>query len=367
MSWILVLWMSSSTFVSVIQARNIFNQTAGYQVAVNFDTWSNFGPQGGCVPCPYTCIRPTEGPNGVSLNFTNSTQIASLPAAYSQVKQNGCCYAAKSKTTQEPSCSQEANPPEAEDCGFLYGPTLEWKITSNNPPKKRVSAIMFASIDCLSFWAVGESFVKQDPKGVSGLIDGKEMINGGCYGNPQGVPIVMAGCLTSELKFDKDKAFTWEMLAEKCQGLSGQCSRTNGVWGRNLKCCTDLGAIKGSDWDLFYKEYTKEVNTGTILSGPAIFGVVIGGVALMMLLVHYGAKLRERAHKTTLLRQQESSEEYDELLTPYNSGEGAENGTAAQRQQRTGVEDDLSVEVSLHEGDDIFKPRSDEVLYEGNL
>ena len=348
---------------NLVAGRNVFNQTAGYEVQVNFETWSNFGEFGGCVSCPYTCVKPLEGPNGVALNYSNATAMAAIPAAFLTTQQNGCCFAAASKTTQAPDCNTPANPVDAEDCGYTYGPTLEWDITTTFPQEDPTSAMLFASIDCESFWAIGMEYVKHDLDQDAGEITGKKQINGGCYGDPAGQPIVMAGCLSTTLKFDKSKTYTWEMLAEKCLGLSGQCSRTNGLWGRNLKCCTDAFAIQGSAWDLTYPLYHEEASTGTVLSGAAIFGIVFGGVAILMCMVHYGAKIKERARQTALMREQEATDDYDEIITPLTTNADLTKINIAPL--RVPAAGDLG--VSLVEGDDIYRPPENEVLYEGDM
>ena len=185
---------------SIVQAREIFNQTAGFGIEVSFETWSNFGEDGGCVSCPFTCVKPQEGPGGVAINFSDPAMMANLPSAFTTTQMNGCCFAPKSKTTQLPGCDQPANPVEAEDCGFTYGPSLEWTISSNTSPEDPMRAILFGSIDCTNFWAVGQTFVKQDRGDASNFITGSKAINGGCYGNPAGEAIVLAGCLTTTLK-----------------------------------------------------------------------------------------------------------------------------------------------------------------------
>lgn len=86
-------------------------------IEINTDDWSNYDSNGGCVTCPYTCIAPTESYDGTTINSSNTTQTASLPSIYTQVKSNGCCYA--SSATTQPSCSSEASPSTAENCGFL--------------------------------------------------------------------------------------------------------------------------------------------------------------------------------------------------------------------------------------------------------
>lgn len=344
---------------TVVYARNVFNQTAGYGIEVDFDTWSNFGQNGGCVTCPYTCAKGSEGPAGTALNYSNATSLLSVPAAYTNVQMNGCCFAPKSKSKQAPDCNQPADPKTAEDCGFLSGPTLAWNIQSAIPPEDPIRAVLFASIDCTNFWAIGQTFVKQDRDASQGKIQGKRAIQQGCYGDPQGSAIVLAGCLTSSLKYDKGKGYTWEMLAQKCLGLAGQCSRTNGLWGRNLKCCTDKFKIEGSKWDLTFADYHKDLNTGTILSGGAVFGIVFGGVALLMCLVHYGAKIRERARQTALIREQEATDDYEEIITPLRADE--------QPDALKSLPHPNALDVSLHEGDEIYKKQDDELLYEGDM
>lgn len=343
----------------VVDARNIFNQTAGYGIEVNFETWSNFGRNGGCVTCPYTCAKGTQGPSG-KLNLTDSDSLLSVPAAYTNIQMNGCCFAPKSKSKQAPDCNQPAQPKEAEDCGFLSGPSLEWNIQSAIPPQDPIRAILFASIDCTNFWAIGQTFVKQDRTSSESKIQGKKIIQKGCYGDPEGSAVVLAGCLTSALQYDKGKGYSWEMLAQKCRGLAGQCSRTNGLWGRNLKCCVDKFKIEGSKWDLTYVDYHKDLKTGTILSGGAVFGIVFGGVALLMCLVHNGAKIRERAKQTALIREQEATEDYEEIITPLKAGE-------QQPGRLENIPHPDALEVALHEGDDIYKKKDDELLYEGDM
>jgi hypothetical protein len=177
-----------------------FNQTAGYQIEVSLQDWSNFDPEnGGCVTCPYTCVKRTTGPTGTSLNLSNATLMASLPAIYTQNVMNGCCYAPPSKSKVMPDCSKEANPKETEACGFLYGPTLSWRIAdASKAPEKPFRAILFATIDCENFWAVGQNPIKYTSNTKN--VKGSKQINGGCYGAAAGGPIVLAGCLTSKLK-----------------------------------------------------------------------------------------------------------------------------------------------------------------------
>lgn len=342
-----------------VQGRNVFNQTAGFGISVEFSSWSNFGSNGGCVTCPYTCVKGTEGPSGSELNYTNATSLLSIPAAYTNVQMNGCCFAAKGKTKQAPDCNNDANPASAEDCGFLSGPSLSWDIQSTNPPEDPMRAVLFASIDCENFWAVGQTYIKQERDSAAGRIQGKKVIQQGCYGDPAGSAIVLAGCITSSLKYDKGKGYTWDMLAQKCMGLAGQCSRTNGLWGRNLKCCNDLVKIEGSKWDLTFEEYHKPLKAASVLSGAGVFFVVFGGVALLMCLVHYGAKLRERARQTALIREQEATDDYEEIVTPLKSD--------AQPAPLRHLPHPGNVDLSLHEGDEIFNQHNPELLYEGDM
>ncbi|KAH9092064.1 hypothetical protein Ae201684P_011601 [Aphanomyces euteiches] len=323
----------------------------------------NFSPiNGGCVTCPYTCVRPSTGPDGLALNFSNASAMQNLPAVYSQVKSNGCCYA---KGKVMPSCSATASPPESEDCGFLYGPTLKWNITdTQNPPatKSPVRAILMASTDCKNFWAVQQTYVKEEGKTPGLKITGSKQINGGCYGSSTGAAIILAGCLTADLKFDKSSSYSWDKLATKCRGLAGVCTRTNALWGRNLECCTDAVSIDASKWDIEnYKLYNQVSKTGIELSGPAITGIVFGGVALMMALVHFGAKVHRRAQQTALMREQEANDDYEEVMTPLTAAEKTHGMSMA---RSIGPN---HVEHSLHEGDQIYKKKDDEVLFEGDL
>ncbi|KAF1319075.1 hypothetical protein FI667_g13337, partial [Globisporangium splendens] len=338
-----------------------FNQTANYVIEVSTTDWSNFDAEnGGCVTCPYTCVKRTTGPTGTSLNLSNATLMASLPAIYSSTVMNGCCYAATSASTVMPDCSKEANPSTAEPCGFLYGPTLKWRIgAALTPPDKAVKAILFASIDCENFWAVASTPIKYTSNTKS--ITGSKQINGGCYGTQAGHAMVLAGCLTSELKFDKSKTYSWDQLATKCQGLSGKCAITNGIWGEQLDCCTSQTGLT-ADWDKSYKLYTASAKTTLTLSGPAICAIVFGGVALMLCLVHYGAKVRERARQTALMREQEATDDYEEIMTPLTGAAGDKRPVGAARPMGPS-----SLEVSLHEGDKIFRKPADELLYEGDM
>lgn len=122
------------------EARFKWNQTAQYVVEVSTTDWSNYDVDGGgCVTCPYTCVKRATGPTGTSLNLSNATLMASLPAIYSSTVSNGCCYASKTKATVMPDCNTEASPSTAEACGFLYGPTLKWRISEAlTPPDKAV-------------------------------------------------------------------------------------------------------------------------------------------------------------------------------------------------------------------------------------
>ncbi|TYZ58637.1 hypothetical protein PybrP1_009224 [[Pythium] brassicae (nom. inval.)] len=352
------------TLVGIAQAkpRVVFNQTAQYTVEVSTQDWSNYDPVGGgCVTCPYTCIKRATGPTGTSLNLSNATLMASLPAIYSSTVSNGCCFAPKTKSTVMPNCNTEANPPTAEACGFLYGPTLKWRISEAlTPPKKPFKAILFASIDCENFWAVASHPIKYTAN--SKAVSGSKMMNGGCYGDATGNPMVLAGCLTQELKFDKAKTYSWDQLAVKCQGLAGQCVITNGIWGEHLKCCTKRNGLS-SEWDKRYKLYLEPAKTKITLSGPAITGIVFGGVALMLCLVHYGAKVRERARQTALMREQEATDDYEEIMTPL-TGAGGDKRPLASNARSLGPS---SLEVSLHEGDQIFRKKGDELLYEGDM
>jgi hypothetical protein len=342
-------------------ARVKFNQTAAYVIEVSTTDWSNYDADGGgCVTCPYTCIKRATGPTGTSLNLSNATLMASLPAIYSSTVSNGCCYADKTKSTVSPNCNAEANPTTAEACGFLYGPTLKWRIDGAlTPPEKAVKAILLASIDCKNFWAVASTPIKYTANTKS--VTGSKMMNGGCYGDQAGHAMVLAGCLTQELKFDKTKTYTWDQLATKCMGLAGKCVITNAIWGEHLDCCTKTNGLS-SDWDTKYKLYTAPAATTITLSGPAITGIVFGGVALMLCLVHYGAKVRERARQTALMREQEATDDYEEIMTPL-TGAGDKRPVAAGARSMG----PSSLEVSLHEGDKIFRKPADEVLYEGDM
>ena len=126
------------TTTSTTQGANNFNQTAGFAINVDFKSWSNFGPQGGCVTCPFTCTAPTEGPNGQLLNRSDPTTMLNVPEAYKRDTQNGCCFANPMTSITPPSCASAADPADAEDCGYTYGPSLTWRITSTNPPEKPV-------------------------------------------------------------------------------------------------------------------------------------------------------------------------------------------------------------------------------------
>lgn len=342
-----------------VRAQRIFNQSAEYSIEVSLTDWSNFDAEnGGCVTCPYTCVKRTTGPTGTSLNLSNATLMANLPAIYSQNVMNGCCYAPKSKSTIMPDCNQEAEPKSAEACGFLFGPTLKWRINeATRVPQAPVRAILFASIDCENFWAVGMQAIKYTTNTKS--VSGSKQINGGCYGDADGGPMVLAGCLTSKLKFDKSKTYGWDQLASKCEGLSGKCAITNGIWGEQLKCCT-MRTTLTSDWNLKYSTYTAKSKTTVQLSGPAIVGIVFGGVALMMCMVHYGARTRERARQTAFLREQEATDDYEEIMTPLVGGEKK----PMPLQRPVGAE---ALEVSLHEGDKIFRKPEAELLYEGDM
>lgn len=337
-----------------------FNQSSMFKIEVLTENWSNYDEEnGGCVTCPYTCVKPQTGPTGTSLNLTDPSELGQIPPAYFQQRRNGCCYAPKTESTVMPDCSNEANPPKAEPCGFLFGPTLKWYISDAfRAPEKPYRAILFASIDCENFWAVGQTPVKYTDKG-SKVVDQKKQINGGCYGDPTGKPMILAGCLTAELKFDKSKTYPWDQLAAKCSGLSGKCVITNGIWGEHLECCTKRTGLL-SDWDLSFKEYHQKPKVAVHLSGPAITGIVFGGVGLLMCLVHYGAKVRERARQTALMREQEATDDYEEIMTPLTAGERK----PAPLQRPIGPS---SVEVSLHEGDKIYRKPEEELLYEGDM
>jgi hypothetical protein len=353
-------WSLAAAAMPSAAASSKFNQSAGYTIEVVTTDWSNYDSEGGCQTCPYTCIAPTTSYDGSTINSSNTTQTASLPSIYTTVASNGCCYADSSASSQQPSCSQEASPSSAEDCGFLYGPTLKYRINNAlKPLTSSMTAILFASQDCKSFWAVGKTPIRYTSNTKS--ISGSKMIQDGCYGDPDGVPIVLAGCLTSMLTYSKSKSYTWDNLAEKCEGLSGICAVTNGIWEEHLKCCTSRTGLT-SDWDTTYTLYTKTSSSATKLSGPAVTGIVFGGVALILLLIHYGAKVRERARQTALMREQEASDDYEEIMTPLTAAAGAKAPVALQRPIGP-----ASLEVSLHEGDQIFKKKNDELLYEGDM
>lgn len=358
----LALALCVLTLASRAAAHMLFNQSARYVIDVVTTDWSNYDEEnGGCVTCPYTCVKRSTGPTGTSLNLSNATLMGALPAIYSQPVMNGCCYASKGKSAIMPDCNKEASPASAEACGFLYGPTLKWRIDNAlTPESDPVTAILFASIDCNSFWAVGKQAIKYTSNTKS--VTGKKQINGGCYGDPKGVPMVLAGCLTSKLKYDKSRTYSWDQLGGKCQGLSGVCAITNGVWGEHLKCCTKRTGLT-STWNLQYKKYTQESVAGVRLSGPAIVGIVFGGVCLLLLLVHFGGKARQRAIQTALMREQEGMDDYEEVMTPLVNGPGGDRKPAP-LQRPIGP---ASLEVSLHEGDQIFRKQEAEVLYEGDM
>ncbi|DAZ92499.1 TPA: hypothetical protein N0F65_012729 [Lagenidium giganteum] len=340
-----------------------WNQSSRFSIEVSTKDWSNYDPEnGGCVTCPYTCVKPKTGPTGTSLNLSNASLMADLPTVYTQPIMNGCCYADKGKSKVMPDCSNKANPPSAEPCGFLYGPTLEWRIDDAQEVfDKPYRAILFASVDCTNFWAVAQTAIKYTSPDYASVKGSKQM-NGGCYGEPTGVPMVLAGCITSELKFDKSKNYPWDKLALKCSGLSGKCVITNGIWGEHLKCCTKDSGLT-ADWDISYKKYTAKPKTSVHLSGPAITLIVFGGVGLIMCLVHFGGKVRERAKQTALMREQEATDDYEEIMTPLTGAAGGEKKPVP-LQRPIGPS---SVEVSLHEGDMIFTKPKDEVLYEGDM
>lgn len=199
-------------------------------------------------------------------------------------------------------------------------------------------------------------------------ISGSKQINGGCYGSAAGAAMVLAGCLTYELKFDKSKTYTWDQLASKCAGLDGKCVVTNGLWHEHLKCCTKRSGLT-PDWDKHAALYTALPKTRLALPGVAIMGTVFGGVALLVCLVHTGAKVRVRAQQTALMREHEATDDYDEVMTPLTTGAAAGAGKAREVSGPRGarVMGPASLEVSLHEGDEIFRKRHDEVLYEGDM
>lgn len=144
-------------------------------------------------------------------------------------------------------------------------------------------------------------------------------------------------------------------------GLSGKCVITNGIWGEHLKCCTKREGLS-SDWDRQYKKYSQPLTKGVHLTGPAVMLIVFGGVGMMMCLVHYGSKARERAKQTALMREQEATDDYEEIMTPLVGAAGERKPAPLQRPIGPS-----SVEVSLHEGDQIFRKKEDEVLYEGDM
>ncbi|RLN47212.1 hypothetical protein BBJ29_004686 [Phytophthora kernoviae] len=314
--------------VLTAEGKNYFNQSAGYVIEINTDDWSNYESNGGCVTCPYTCIAPTTSFDGTTINASNTTQTSSLPSIYTAVASNGCCYS--SSSTTQPSCSTEASPATAENCGFLYGPTLEWRINNAlKPLSDSMTAILFASTDCESFWAVGKQAIRYTSS-------------------------------TKSIKaYSKTKTYTWKNLAEKCEGLAGRCVITNAVWEEHLECCTSRTGL-GSDWDTTFKTYTKAAVKSVSLGGAAITGIVIGGVALLLCLIHFGAKVRERARQTALMREQEATDDYEEIMTPLTAGE--KQPVALQRPIGP-----ASLEVSLHEGDQIFRKKDDELLFEGDM
>uniref|UniRef100_M4C6L9 Uncharacterized protein n=1 Tax=Hyaloperonospora arabidopsidis (strain Emoy2) TaxID=559515 RepID=M4C6L9_HYAAE len=356
----LALLLPFALFITSTFGKNHFNQSAGYVIEISTNGWSNYAANGGCVTCPYTCISPTESYDGTSINGSNATQISSLPSIYTAVRSNGCCYAADATT--QPSCATEASPASAENCGFLFGPTLEWRINNAlRPLTDSLTAILFASTDCENFWAVGKQSIRYTSNTKS--IKGSKAIQNGCYGDPKGTPMVLSGCLTSSLEYSKTKTYTWKNLAEKCEGLAGRCVVTNAVWEEHLECCTSRTGM-ASDWDTTFKTYTKTPTKATKLGGAAITAIVIGGVGLLIGLIHFGAKVRDRARQTALMREQEATDDYEEIMTPLTAAGAEKQPVALQRPIGP-----ASVEVSLHEGDQIYhhKNADDEVLFEGDM
>ena len=57
------------------------------------------------------------------------------------------------------------------------------------------------------------------------------------------------------------------------------------------------------------------------MSSPVIMAIVFGGVALLMCLIHYGAKVCERAKQAALMREQEAANDYEEIMTPLTGGD----------------------------------------------
>lgn len=346
-----------STTMGGVDASTKFNQTSGYSVSVSFKGWTNYATvNGGCVTCPYTCV--TEDSSDVS-SYYNSSEYSMdsdyTVEEYDSEISNGCCYAEDSTTT--PSCSEKATPSTAESCGFLFGPSLKWKITADDQPEDALKAILYASTDCLTFWVIGYKSITATSSVTT--VSGSKQINQGCYGDQGGEPIVLAGCITSESMYDSDSTYKWSELAEKCQGLSGKCAVTNANWQQNLECCTSTSEI-GAAWDTSYSEYTSSTSSSYSLSGIAITGIVVGGVMLLLLLVHMGHKISERAHQTALMREQEATDDYEEIMTPLT---GATNQAAPLTRQMG----PSSVDVSLNEGDRIFRQRQEEVIFEGDL
>jgi len=348
---------------SVSDARKVWNQTEGFNITVDLGTWSNFGENGGCVTCRYACVKGSLGPGGMPLNYSNSSMMNMVPPGYTQMEQNGCCNAPGAE--EPPNCDADAKPKaNSEDCGFLQGPTLIWNISSSKKQslKKSTSAALFSSVDCKNFWlTTGETEVTQGKKQRSeDVISGSKVMNKGCYGDPKGVPMVLAGCLTSELDLDgtSSKSYKWNVLAKKCRALSGVCTRTNGAWGRNLQCCSDAYAIGGqSTWNQSWEYYMKEGKGHGSLSGIAIVGIIFAGVIILMLCVHMGAKCHERKRETEMKREMAAQEDYDDIIQPLTA-----QSTVGGRRARP-----AQMEVSLAEGDNIFRRAEPEVLYEGNM
>lgn len=141
----LTLWHLDRSSGKIVR----WNQTSNYMISVETKGWSNYFTEGGgCVTCPYTCIKPQIAPNGGRINATNTTMMDSLPSIYTQTKANGCCYASPSESKVMPDCAKEANPPEAEACGFLSGPTLKWRIGDAARPANK-SVVRTSNVHCI--------------------------------------------------------------------------------------------------------------------------------------------------------------------------------------------------------------------------
>ncbi|KAH7489077.1 uncharacterized protein KRP23_3015 [Phytophthora ramorum] len=275
---------------------------------------------GGARHVSYTCIAPTESYDGTTINSSNTTQTASAAQHLHGRGQQRLLYA--SSATTQPSCSTEASPSDAEP-GFLLGRGKQnIRYTSNTKS-----------------------------------IKGSKMIHTAATETPA-VPHGAQRLLTSQLAYSKTKTYTWKNLAEKCEGLAGRCVITNAVWEEHLECCTSRTGL-ASDWDTTFETYQRRPSRPRRSAAPpsrASSSAAWRCSCASSTSAPRCANGRGRRRSCASRRPRTTRGDMD---AAHDGGQAA-CGVAAPHRTR-------QLDVSLHEGDQIYRKKEDELLFEGDM